>query len=339
MNTLAKFHTLSKCLRYKLRRVRTPLLVSLSVTGRCNLRCPYCYINVYSREPSEMSFEMLCRHIDDFYRLGARIFFVQGGEPMLRKDIVDVVRYIKAKDCYCSMSTNGTIHKPIPALQCLDHLELSLDGPPEVNDKTRGQGVFKKTIEAAKIAREHGIRFHFHSVLNIHNMEENHIKHVANLAKEYGTYMTACFATASGYNNNQEFISAVTDEKVKEGYRLLIRLKKGGFPINNSFHALNHALSWPVSYNEIGFQGNLPSGYKIRCLHGRLTVWLDHEGWLYPCTVAFGREDLRENVNQDGVAGAWERLSKLECLDCGIASDITFLFGLRFENLLRIKDY
>ena len=340
MKLKSKLSVFYKCLSYKLFKIRTPLLVSLSVTGRCNLKCPYCYINVYNREPVEMSFEELCRIIDEFYSMGTRIFFLQGGEPMLRKDIVDIVRYIKAKDCYCSISTNGTISKYIPSLSGLvDHLEISLDGPREVNDKSRGKGVYEKILQTAGIAVEQGIKFHFHTVLNVHNYEEESIKHVSDLAKKYKAYMTACFATPSGYDNNQEFISQVTFDKIKDGYRLLMKLKKEGCAIGNSQNALDHALKWPIAHTEVGFKHNLPSSYDWQCLHGRLTAWLDHEGWLYPCTRAFGREDFRENIYEIGVREAWRKLSRLECVDCGTSSDLTYLFSLRLENLLKIKKY
>lgn len=335
MSLLDKISIGTSCLKYKLFGERTPLLVSLSVTGRCTLKCPYCYINVYNREPVDISFETLCKHIDDFFDMGTRIFFVQGGEPMVRKDIVDLVRYIKKKGCYVSISTNGTISEHIPKLKGLvDHIEFSLDGTPEINDKSRGKGTYEKIIKSAKIAKENNIALHFHSVLNIHNAEEDQIKFVASLAKEYGTFFTACFATSSGYENNQAFIGMVPDEKQKDIYRLLIRMKKEGYPVGITDYALNHALNWPINYNEIGFSHNLPKNYKNRCSHGRLTAWFDHEGWLYPCTLAFGREEFMENVNELGVREAWKRLKKLKCVDCGVASDITSLFDLRFESII-----
>lgn len=335
MSLLGKVPIGISCLKYKLFKTRTPLLVSLSVTGRCNLKCPYCYINVYNREPVDLSFEKLCKYIDDFYELGTRIFFLQGGEPMVRKDIVDLVGYIKKKGCYASISTNGTISEHIVKLKGLiDHIEFSLDGPPEVTDRSRGKGVYDKVIHSANVAKENGIKFHLHSVLNIYNCEEEQIKAMARLATGYGTYFTACFATSSGYENNQEFIGMIPDDKQKEIYRLLIRLKKEGYPVGVTDYALNHALNWPIRHNEIGFSDNLPKDYRNRCSHGRLTAWFDHEGWLYPCTLAFGREEFRENVNELGIKEAWRRLEKLKCVDCGVASDITSLFDLKLESII-----
>jgi len=337
MNSLQKIQIGLKALRYKLFKVRAPLLVSLSATGRCNLKCPYCYINVYSREPVEPSGEELKKYIDDFYALGTRIFFLQGGEPLMRKDIVEIAGYIKKKGGYVSVSTNGTIHPSIAHLKgIIDHIEFSLDGSPEINDKTRGGGVFAKIMQAAGIAREQGIKFHFHSVLNVHNCEEAQIRFIADLARQHGTFFTACFATSSGYENNQVFTRLVSDEKQKTTYRLLLRMKKEGAPVGMSVYALEHALGWPIPYNVIGDKDNLPTCYKERCLHGRLTAWFDHEGWMYPCTLAFGREGFRENIRELGVKEAWRRLSKIKCIDCGIATDITSIFNLRFESLIDI---
>jgi len=325
-------------LRYKCFNTKVPLLVSISITGKCNLRCPYCYINISKRKMTEPSFSELCQQIDDFYRLGTRIFFLQGGEPMIRNDIVDLVRHIKQKNCYVSITSNGTIDRHIPKLKNLiDHIEFSLDGPPDVNDKTRGPGVFDKTVQSAKIAKKHGIKFHFHCVLNKYNSDSQQILFISKLAKKMGTFFTACFATSSGFDNNPDFINEIPDKKQKEIYQFLLKIKAEGHPLGVSNFALRHALNWPLKYFQIGDKKNLPSNYKSRCVHGRLAAWVDHDGWLYPCTRAFGRSDFRENIKNQSIDKAWKKLSsKLKCLDCGVASDISSIFNFTPESIIDV---
>lgn len=325
-------------LKYKCFGTKTPLLVSLSITGKCNLHCPYCYINIYKRKMTEPTLTELKKQIDNFYKLGTRIFFLQGGEPMIRKDIVELTKYVKSKGCYVSITSNGTINHFIPKLKgIVDHIEFSLDGPPEVNDKTRGPGVFNRTLESARIAQENGIKFHFHCVLNKYNSSKKQLLFLSNLATNMNTFFTACFATSSGFDNNPEFIGEVLDDTQKKVYRLLIKMKEEGHPLGVSNFALKHALNWPLKYSQIGDKTNLPKGYKQQCVHGRLAAWVDHDGWIYPCTRAFGREEYRENIKKLGVKNAWEKLSsKISCVDCGVASDITSIFNFNLESVLDV---
>ncbi|HUW47673.1 MAG TPA: radical SAM protein, partial [Patescibacteria group bacterium] len=93
-----------------------PLLnLRLAVTKKCNLRCSYCHGEGEEREPEqyngEMTVEEIVRIVHVAVGLGISRVKLTGGEPLMRKDIVNIVRKISSipglKDL--SMTSNGVM--------------------------------------------------------------------------------------------------------------------------------------------------------------------------------------------------------------------------------------
>lgn len=83
----------------------------LSVTDRCNLACIYCDREGLTASKDEMSLEEIVRLADVGSRLGMGKVKITGGEPLLRPDIVEIVRRISSLPSVTevSMVTNGTL--------------------------------------------------------------------------------------------------------------------------------------------------------------------------------------------------------------------------------------
>ena len=74
----------------------------ISVTDRCNFRCPYCMPadvfgpgHVFLHEPELMTLAELTRIVRAFRRLGVEKVRLTGGEPLLRPDVPDLIRALK----------------------------------------------------------------------------------------------------------------------------------------------------------------------------------------------------------------------------------------------------
>ena len=82
--------------------------VILEVTKRCNLRCSYCFAHGGESE-SQPSYGELCAAIDDIAKKGGGpLIQFSGGEPTLRDDLPDLVRYAGKAGCqYTQINTNG----------------------------------------------------------------------------------------------------------------------------------------------------------------------------------------------------------------------------------------
>ncbi|XP_012280540.1 molybdenum cofactor biosynthesis protein 1-like [Orussus abietinus] len=107
----------------------------ISITERCNLRCRYCMSAEgvkLSKKEDILTTDEIIYLADLFVKEGIRKIRLTGGEPTVRKDIVDIVARLKAlKELkQLGMTTNGiTLIRQLPALQRagLDMLNISLD--------------------------------------------------------------------------------------------------------------------------------------------------------------------------------------------------------------------
>jgi len=152
-----------KLLRYKLARVGLcspgiPLVITFSITNRCNSRCKTCFIWKAPKIFEELSLD----EIEKIFRNIGKIYFlnISGGEPFLREDLPEIIRLAKK---YLSpniihIPTNGIaialIEKQVrEILEILDDkavltIKISLDGVGEKHDEIRGvKGNFEKAME------------------------------------------------------------------------------------------------------------------------------------------------------------------------------------------------
>ena len=128
---------------------RRPLRdLRISVTDRCNFRCPYCMPadvfgpeHAFLRSPQLMTLDELTRIVRAFRALGVEKVRLTGGEPLLRADVPDLIRTLKndlgIKDV--ALTTNGwMLEKLAPALRTagLDRLNVSVDS---LDDVTAGK--------------------------------------------------------------------------------------------------------------------------------------------------------------------------------------------------------
>lgn len=120
----------------------------ISVTDRCNFRCPYCMPKEvfgagyqFLRDPQLMALGELTRIVRAFRTLGVEKVRLTGGEPLLRADVPELVRMLKQDVGVpeIALTTNGwLLEKLAPALRAagLDRLNVSVDS---LNDVTAGK--------------------------------------------------------------------------------------------------------------------------------------------------------------------------------------------------------
>lgn len=141
--------------------------LELEVTERCNMRCKHCYMG----EPvdSDMSYELLINLLDEAHDPGVYDVILSGGEPLLRKDIFEIIHYVKRNFSYkVGLLTNGSLidDSNVKKLTICDYIQLSLDSPPDVECPVRGGRISRETIRVAKMLKRYGIHVTFFSTLS-----------------------------------------------------------------------------------------------------------------------------------------------------------------------------
>ncbi len=127
----------------------------IAVTMRCNLNCIYCHREGQSSEGEELSVEEIAEIAKAFYSLGLKKVKITGGEPLLRKDICEIVNVMPFQEV--SITTNGTLlYRMAKKLKDsgLDRVNVSLDSLREDTYRLITGGDVKKVVKGIKAACE-----------------------------------------------------------------------------------------------------------------------------------------------------------------------------------------
>ncbi len=148
----------------------------LEVTNRCNLKCIHCYKDAGDPLGSELTTEEWLKVIDTLREMGVFVCAVTGGEPFLREDISDILKYA-ARDMSVNVFTNGILvtEETIELLKGInpERVIVSLDGVTrESHERIRGKNTFEKTVETIKLLTEGGLRVRINSVIYTQNIKE-----------------------------------------------------------------------------------------------------------------------------------------------------------------------
>ncbi|GAA2479675.1 StsB family radical SAM/SPASM domain sactipeptide maturase [Winogradskya humida] len=133
-----------------------------AITDGCNLRCPYCYASSEKCLPNELTTAESLDLVTQIAEFGAKTIVFTGGEPMLRKDLFEIVAHARAQGLLANVITNATmIRTPQIArrfAELFNSVTVSVDGSTaETHDKTRGKGTFAKTHKALRMLNAAGV--------------------------------------------------------------------------------------------------------------------------------------------------------------------------------------
>ena len=139
-----------------------PYTLVAELSYRCPLHCPYCSNPVAirgERYRAELETEHWTRVFREARALGVLQLALTGGEPMVRRDLDELVAAGRAAGLYSTLVTAGTHLTRERAARLkeagLDHVQVSIQSPdPEENDRIAGVRSFEKKIAAARAARE-----------------------------------------------------------------------------------------------------------------------------------------------------------------------------------------
>jgi MoaA/NifB/PqqE/SkfB family radical SAM enzyme len=335
MNTLQMAALTYHLARLKITRRKEPVFVCFYLTNRCNLRCKYCFVvnetidkNILSAEfTREEAFHL----VDEFYSLGTRMMFLLGGEPLMHKHIGDIVEYIVAKGIVLHVVTNGTLlAEKYEAVKKAHAVCVSLDGVGEMNDCLRGEGVYERAVAGLKKAREQGVRCRIHSVVSRGNLRR--FEEMARLAGELGVPLTVSPPTHIGRTDFEPL--NISDEEYREFWTTYRELKERGYPIGNTFRAIDAVRTWPIGYHEIMKDDTpLPGRYRkpARCVSGDIFCGLEPTGTLYYC-VQLGCY-RGPNVREVGLRKAWEILvrDRPNCVSCASINTVENSLAMRLD--------
>jgi len=151
-----------------------PFLIA-SITSDCNLKCLGCYSHANNScvEPQEMSVAVWERLFDEAVDLGIAVILLAGGEPLLRKDVIETAA--KRKDILFPVFTNGTKldENAIGLFEAHRNLVpiISIEGDEAETDARRGQGVYGQIMESMSNLQKSGFLFGASVTVTANNLD------------------------------------------------------------------------------------------------------------------------------------------------------------------------
>lgn len=143
---------------YRNKEVPPPHFVFWDSTRKCNLNCIHC--GAKNRYEKELNTNEIKDIIDQLVNSGVKILLITGGEPLVRNDFFDVLKYASKKGLHCGFATNGYLinknNVNIISKTKTSTVQISIDGAEQIHNKIRRDNrSFKKAINAIKLLKKY----------------------------------------------------------------------------------------------------------------------------------------------------------------------------------------
>jgi len=169
-----------------------PITVNFLVTGECNLDCAICS---YRNKRNSSAGQMSLARIEVFIAACAKyrpVLFFGGGEPFMRRDILEILGMVKKYGLKCGINTNGTLMdaQAVSGLAGLgvELVVFSLYGPRQIHEAvTKAAGSFDKTVEnIRRLCREKSGATRVIVSCTINRYNVGHLNSIPLIAREAG---------------------------------------------------------------------------------------------------------------------------------------------------------
>jgi SynChlorMet cassette radical SAM/SPASM protein ScmF len=291
--------------------------IYFNITERCNLKCLHCWLGAeYSNTPSALGKELSVRELKEPIReameLGLGSVKFTGGEPFLRKDILDFVNYFAELKLALSFETNATllneeIVRNLPRHAITD-IAVSLDSSEAgSHDRLRGiEGSFLKASAGIKLLLKYNLPVQV--IFSLYKDNLSKLWSAIDLLRVMGVGLIKINPLLSlgraALLKEEEFLS------IQELINLERRIEERHYPDIEVF------LDLPLAFKSTRYFFN--TRRNSRCAINHLLGILS-DGTVSICGIGLGHTDLvMGNIRTDSLKYIWENSPVLKQLRCAI---------------------
>ena len=283
---LLVFRTLKNYLNLIFLRKRVLRKVEMGITFDCNAACERCSSDkMKNSNKRKLTIEEIRRVGQECIDLGMIQFNLTGGEPLIEKNIFEIINAFRPKKTFITINTNASLLTEDLIVRLrdagVDKIKISVDSPiAEEHDRMRGiPGLFEHIVKMLEIIkRTPGIDGQLSTVVIKENINHR-IWDLVKLAEKYGATLGLTIAARSGKWINKPGIM-LTDEHRK----ILPELIKHPLVVRDT---------------EAGY-------IKARCPAGNEELYITCYGDIIPCPLvqlSFG------NVKNESLKSIWAKLT------------------------------
>jgi cyclic pyranopterin phosphate synthase len=276
---------------------RTVRYLRVSVTDKCNLRCVYCMplegLSWLKREDI-LSYEEIARVVHTMAGMGLQRVRITGGEPLVRRDLSDLVQMIAAMPEIedLSLSTNAVLlAEQAEALKRagVQRLNISLDSlnADRVDAISRRPGSYSKIMEGLDAAERVGFAPLKINVVLIRGQNDDEIEDFAHITRERPWHIRFIELMPTGANLDLSTSSFISCAEALRRVRAIEELEPVDGPFGNGPATYYR---FPDAPGTVGVITPMSHNYCDRCNRMRLTA----SGQLRPCLFGDIETNLRD---------------------------------------------
>ncbi len=283
-------------------RSRVISYLRISITDRCNLRCMYCVGEEefeYIPHKEILTYEEILRLVRLFVQRGIRKIRVTGGEPLVRKGVMEFLSRLTAVEKLeeTALTTNGVLldyHAQSLKAVGINRLNISLDTlKPEKYLRITGRDSFQKVWNGIQTARELGFDPIKLNVVAIRGVNDDEILDFARLAMETPLHVRFIEFMPIGKNTPWKREAFLSMGEVQ-------RTIEERFPLEPVASGITEGPARKFKprggAGEIGFIGAITRHFCDTCNRLRLTA----AGGLRPCLLSDREFDLKSVIRGGG---------------------------------------
>jgi len=276
---------------------RFPRELNLCITGRCNLRCRYCFYADEMVARNDLPTERWLVLLEELGKLGVQRVSLTGGEVFTRQDLFDLIDGIVANRLRYSMLTNGTLisHDTLRALVIgkrrlrMDYIQVSIDGSrAEIHDQSRPPKSFDRAVSGLRMLKEAGLPVTARVTVNRTNLDD--LPNIARLLLEeiglesFSTNEVARIGSARCYGDSMVLTpterrrAMVTLTALNDEYKGRISAAAG--PLAQARHFAEIEETFALGKTGLPGRGKLCSCGGV---FGKMSIL--HDGTIVPCDL------------------------------------------------------
>ncbi len=239
-----------------LNRLDPRFIVMIGLTYACQCNCAHCAAGIYKKDKEkELSDKEWLEIIDQLPKKKVRGVYFFGGEPLLRRDILQLINRVKERGLQTILDTNGFLltkeMAKILKKTGLDIIEVSIDNADsKIHNNLRGlENLFERAIEGIKSCLREGIFCGLSTYATKENIKNGDLKKIILLAEKLGVnFIRVLSAVATGKWLKEEEIRL--DKQERKQLKKIIK-NAPAFLDNDYCDGINKKLIYISPYGEV----------------------------------------------------------------------------------------
>ena len=289
--------------------------IDLNITNRCNIGCSHCFFSAGPKGNPGLPLSVIQKALKDGQELGVREVHVTGGEPLVRKDFVEIMKIASSLGYFVRLQTNlwGMTTDLLNQIKkYTKEISTTVDGLEDNHDLIRRKGSFKRTIKWIKILLKEGFRVVVITAIQRKNYDD--VIPLVDYLVDLGVNAHFLFIVGPAENVKEEDV--ITLDQWRD-LILKLRDKFGSKDIKTDIVCQLHNLGSEERIEFIERECRLDSKN-----HAVITV----EGNVFPCSMFINSGRSLDNIKEDNLANIWksspvwnfynQKINDSKCLSC-----------------------